>query len=332
MRILVALSVLLTFFASVLEARGHEVRPAYLEIRETAHETYRVSWKVPARGENLRLGVYVSLPQDVEKLTEPHQVFAGGALLEQHIVRRAGGLAGQTISFDGLAATKIEVLARVEHADGVTQTIRVTPDEPSFVVEATPSTWAVAATYLVIGAEHILLGIDHLLFVLALVLVVNGWKKLVGAITAFTIAHSVTLGMATLGYVHVPGPPVEACIALSIVFVSAEILRSHHGQPGLTEHSPWIVAFSFGLLHGLGFAGALSDVGLPGHAIPLALLFFNIGVEVGQLAFVGCVIAIARATRRLPIASTDHVGRLVPYATGSIAMFWVIERTLGFVP
>ena len=130
-----------------------------------------------------------------------------------------------------------------------------------------------AGTYLGLGVEHILLGIDHLLFVLALVLLVKGWRKLVATITAFTIAHSITLALATLGFVHVPAPPVEGCIALSIVFVAAEIIHSRQDRPGLTERAPWVVAFTFGLLHGLGFAGALSEVGLPQHAIPIALLF-----------------------------------------------------------
>ena len=153
-----------------------------------------------------------------------------------------------------------------------------------------------------------------------------------GTLTAFTLAHSFTLAAATLGFVHVPSPPVEACIALSIVFVVAEIIRSRQGQPGLTERVPWLIAFTFGLLHGLGFAGALSEVGLPQHAIPLALLFFNVGVELGQLAFVAAVLSIAVLARRLPIRARSWAWRVIPYTIGSMAMFWVIERTSAFFP
>ena len=175
-----------------------------------------------------------------------------------------------------------------------------------------------------------MLGIDHLLFVLALVLLVKGWKRLLGTITAFTIAHSITLATATLGFVHVPGPPVETCIALSIVFVAAEIIRGRQGKPGLTERAPWVIAFTFGLLHGLGFASALNAVGLPQHAIPLALLFFNIGVEVGQLAFIVAVLGLAAGARRLPVRLPVWSWRVAPYGIGTMAMFWVIQRTASF--
>ena len=235
---------------------------------------------------------------DARNLSKPEGTFSGDAYLERWRIQRAGGLENQTIHIDGLAGTKIDVLVRMENADGVTQTTRLLPASPSFTVEAAPSPWRVSATYLVLGIEHILLGIDHLLFVLALVLLVKGWKRLVGTITAFTVAHSITLAAATLGFVHVPGPPVEACIALSIVFVAAEIIRGRQGQPGLTERAPWVVAFTFGLLHGLGFAGALNEVGLPAQAIPLALLFFNVGVEIGQLAFIALVVGPATAMLR----------------------------------
>jgi hydrogenase/urease accessory protein HupE len=204
---------------------------------------------------------------------------------------------------------------------------------------AAPSRWAVAGAYLRLGVEHIWSGIDHLLFVLALLLLVKGWRRVVATITAFTIAHSITLAMATLGFVHVPQKPVEAAIALSIVFVAAEIVRSRRGQPGLTEKAPWVVAFIFGLLHGFGFASALSEVGLPQNAIPVALLFFNVGVEVGQLLFIAAVfafIALARLTipwlrPTTPNAQPSSLWRLVPpYAIGGVAMCWLIQRIAAF--
>ena len=206
------------------------------------------------------------------------------------------GLSGGTIRIAGLSATLTDVLVRLERLEGTTQVTRLAPAMPSFVVEAAPSRMEIVRTYLGLGVEHILTGVDHLLFVLGLLLLVRGFGRLVKTVSAFTIAHSVTLALATLGFVHVPSPPVEAVIALSIVFVAKEILRSRgrsaSTQPSLTERQPWLVAFSFGLLHGLGFAGGLSEVGLPEGHIPLALLLFSIGVEVGHFSFIAAVFAL----------------------------------------
>ena len=168
-----------------------------------------------------------------------------------------------------------DVLVRIENLDGTTQVTRVTPSSPSFVVAAAPSALEVCRTYLVLGVEHILFGVDHLLFVLALLILVKGWRKLVGTITAFTVAHSITLAAATLGFVHVPSKPVEATIALSIVFVACEIVHRRQGRSGLTEMWPWVIAFSFGLLHGLGFASALREVGLAAKRHPARASFLQ---------------------------------------------------------
>ena len=233
-----ALASLFLWCAMTLAAFAHEVRPAYLELRETAPEIYDVLWKVPARGENLRLALYVRFPADARNVTEPRALFTEAAYVERWRIQRSGGLAGQDVTIEGLPATKVDALIRVTDLEGVTQTTRATPDLPTVTIAATASRWQVAGTYLVLGIEHILLGIDHLLFVLALVLLVQGWRKLVATITAFTVAHSITLALATLGFVHVPGPPVEACIALSIVFVAAEIIHSRQGRPGLTAARP----------------------------------------------------------------------------------------------
>lgn len=310
-------------------ARAHEVRPAYLEIRQTGRETFDVLWKVPAVGDR-RLGIYVTLPAGAERLGEPRALLSDGAYVERWSVRCEGGLAGREVRIAGLAGTRIDVLARVEHAGGAVQTVRVLPDHPAFVVQRSPSGAAVSAAYLVLGVEHILLGIDHLLFVLALVLIVRGWRRLTLTVTAFTLAHSLTLALASLGVVRVPGPPVEACIALSIVFVAAEVVRGGRGRPGLTERAPWAVAFTFGLLHGLGFAGALIQVGLPAHAVPLALLSFNVGVECAQLGFIALVLAALAVARRLPVRASGWGWRVPPYAIGSVAMVWVIQRVGTF--
>ncbi len=326
-----ALFVCLIAWCALLEAGfAHEVRPAYLELRETTPGTYDALWKVPARGDNMRLALYVKLPDETRQLTEPRGRFTDDAYVERWQFKNEGGLSGHNIGIDGLSATRVDTLIRMTSLDGVTQTLRATPDAPYVTVAATASNWSVAGTYTALGVEHILLGIDHLLFVLALVLLVKGWRKLLGTITAFTVAHSITLAAATLGFVHVPGPPVEACIALSIVFVATEIVRSRQGRQGLTERAPWVVAFTFGLLHGLGFAGALSGVGLPQNAIPIALLFFNVGVEIGQLAFITLVLGIAAILRQSPVQAPSWGWRIAPYAIGSVAMFWVIERTAAF--
>jgi hydrogenase/urease accessory protein HupE len=328
-------------------ASAHEVRPAYLQLHEIDAETYDVVWKVPGRGE-MRLGLDVALPAGSVNVSPPRGVFAGEAYTQRWRFTRAGGLAGGTIGIEGLAATVTDVLVRIEHLDGTTDVTRLSAARPTFVVEAAPGGVEVARTYLVLGVRHILGGIDHLLFVLALLLLVRGWRRVVATVTAFTLAHSLTLAAATLGYVHVPQRPVEAVIALSIVFVAAEIVRLRRREvaatvepapPRVSVRWPWIVAFTFGLLHGFGFAGALSEVGLPQNAIPVALLFFNVGVETGQLIFIAAVFVVVASTRRLARRlrapslerSPMRLLRLAPpYAIGAVAMFWVLQRIAAF--
>jgi hydrogenase/urease accessory protein HupE len=311
-------------------ADAHEMRPGYLEIRETAVDTYDVLWKVPAQGNDMRMGLYLQFDDDVRSVTEPVAAFAGASHMQRMRIQRDGGLTGSTITIDGLATTFTDVLLRLERIDGTEITHRLTPDEPSYVFEAKPSRGQVALTYLALGVEHILSGIDHLLFVLALLMVVVGWRRLVGTVTAFTVAHSITLALAALGVVHVPGPPVEAIIALSIVFVAAEIIRGRQGNLGLTARLPWIVAFTFGLLHGFGFASALSEIGLPQSSIPLALFTFNVGVEIGQLIFVAAVLVLYAIGKRLQPTLPEWAWRVPSYAIGGLAAFWVLERVAGF--
>lgn len=311
-------------------ARAHEVRPGYLELRQTGPEIYEVLWKVPARGDSLRLGLYVELPADSTNVTQPRGQFAAGSFTERWTVRRAGGLNGGTIRIAGLTTTMTDVLVRLEQLDGSTQITRLTPSSPSFVVEAAPRPSQVAMTYLFLGVEHILSGIDHLLFVLALLFLLQGWRRTVGTITAFTVAHSITLAAATLGLVHVPQKPIEAAIALSIVFVAAEIAHGLQGRPGLTARWPWVIAFTFGLLHGFGFAGALSEIGLPQKDIPLALLTFNVGVELGQLMFIAAVVLLGWAARRLLRSVPQWAPTAAAYGIGSMSAFWVIDRVIGF--
>jgi hydrogenase/urease accessory protein HupE len=244
------------------------------------------------------------------------------------------GLDGKAVGFTNLSATRIDVLARLVRLDGTVQLERILPVHPSFVGRSSPGALEVVTTYTILGIEHILSGFDHLLFVLALVLLVRGTRRLLVTITAFTAAHSLTLAGATLGWVHVPAAPVEASIALSIVFVASEIVHLRQGRTSLTQRYPWVVAFTFGLLHGFGFAGALAEVGLPPSSIPIALLFFNVGVEIGQLLFVAAVLTViavgSRAGQRLRWSQPPWLWRVAPYAIGGLASFWLVERIVAF--
>lgn len=310
---------------------AHEVRPAYLELRQTGAETFDALWKVPGSGEDSRLGLYVELPAACENVSEPRAAMVNSAFTERWSVKCAGGLTGGTIHIAGLSATMTDVLVRQQRLDGTMQITRLTPSAPSFVVTAAPRALEVTRTYGVLGIEHILLGVDHLLFVLGLLLIVGRrWRSLLSTITAFTVAHSLTLALAALGLVRVPQAPVEAVIALSIMFVASEILRARAGRPGITARAPWVAALSFGLLHGLGFAGALREVGLPQSSIPLALLLFNVGVEIGQLAFVAASLGLIAALGRPRVAWPDWAEAIPPYAIGGCAAFWAIQRIAAF--
>jgi len=331
-----AISLLATLFCS-LPVVAHEMRPAYLELRETRAGEFSVLWKTPMRGD-ARLALTPEFSGHANATSEVITHTPPGAAVQTWTLR-APALRGQTVRIRGLESTMTDALVRAEFADGTSWTHRLTAREPSASIPARESTFTVGGIYLTLGIEHILSGVDHLLYILAMLLLVKGWKRLVMTMTAFTATHSLTLTAATLGWVHVPQPPVEACIALSILFVAREIVCSRRGQPGLTERWPWAVSFTFGLLHGFGFAGALSEAGLPQTAIPVALLFFNVGVEMGQLLFIAAALSCLviggvcakRLQRRLVSAPADSFMRFVPsYAIGCVAMFWVIQRVAKF--
>ena len=338
------MSSLRLFFAllAVLLAQpacSDELRPGYLEMRQSDAGTYNLLFKIPARGDDLRLAIYVNLPEGTQDVVAPRAAFSEGAYVERRTIRRDGGLLGKTVAIEGLSATSTDVLVRIESLGGATQTERLSPTKTSFIIQAAPGAGEVAATYLHLGVEHILFGFDHLLFVLALVILVRGWRRVAVTVTAFTIAHSITLAAATLGVVNVPGPPLEATIALSIMLVAVEILNARRGKPSLTLRRPWLVAFCFGLLHGFGFAGALAEVGLPQHAIAVALLFFNVGVEIGQLIFVAAVLvliwllrfAASQLLEPAPVhRALDRLDVTVAYTIGIVAAYWLIERTTAF--
>jgi hydrogenase/urease accessory protein HupE len=317
-------SLLLVFGAWCLPAAAHEVRPAYLQLNETQPGQFSVLWKVPARGDRV-LSLKAMLPSACQVLKPPTPMLLSGTQLTRWKVDCGSeGLDGATIRIEGLRATMIDTLVRIELLSGMVVSQILRPDSPTFVVNARGG--VALAGYVQLGIEHILLGIDHLLFVLGLLLIVQGKWQLVKTITAFTVAHSITLALATLNLVQVPQAPVEAVIALSIVFLATELARSERESLDLTFRFPWIVAFVFGLLHGFGFAGALNEVGLPQTDIPLALLLFNGGVEIGQLLFVGAFFALGwlihRVVETLPIWLTPATA----YGIGSVSSYWLVER------
>ncbi len=307
---------------------AHEIRPALLEIVELEGDRVEVTWKVPKRGDRM-LALTPILPATLVPLGPPSAHTVPGAWIQHSLYEgNAASLVGQHIAIDGLSALQTDVLLRVSLLDGTTNSAILRPSDPAWLVPARADRGEVVAAYWRMGATHILEGVDHLLFLLALLLIVSGFKQLLKTVTAFTLAHSLTLGAATLGFVHVPPAPTEAVISLSILFLAVEVVRKHQGEIGLTERRPWLVALAFGLFHGLGFAGALSEAGLPGHEVPLALLMFNVGVETGQVLFVIGVVGALALLRRLPLPTVPGAWRIAPYAIGTAAAFWTIERII----
>jgi hypothetical protein len=326
-RLIVAL--VLVMLAIVQTVYAHEVRPGYLELRQVDAEAYVGLWKAPAVGQ-MRLSIHPLFPENCKRVGESTHYLVADSYTENLCIACAGGLNGRRIAIAGLGATMTDVLVRIEFADGTTWTQRLKPSLPAAVIPKTASRLQTAGVYLTLGVEHILSGADHLLFVLALIILTRGGWKLVKTVTAFTLSHSVTLTAATLGFVHVPQRPVEAVIALSIVFVATEIVKVRRGIKSITAFAPWLVAFSFGLIHGLGFAGGLSDAGLPVLHIPTALLFFSLGVESGHFLFIGVVLSSIAVARRVRIPFPRWTELVPPYAIGGVAMFWVIQRLTAF--
>jgi len=325
-RRLLVLSLVAVFAAQARAARAHESRPAYLEIKEVAPARYDVLWRTPVNAGS-RLPILLELPGDVETVTAPTIRELADSIVERRIVTAPNGLGGRRIEFVGLQATITDVLVRVEMRDGARLTDVVRPSRPWIEIAASRSRGAVAAAFVLHGIRHIAFGADHLLFVLGLLLIVKDRRTLLKTVTAFTLAHSVTLAIATFGYAEVPVPPLNAAIALSILFLGPEIVRCWRHETSVTTRCPWLVAFLFGLLHGFGFAGALTGAGLPRHDLPPALLGFNAGVEIGQVAFVVLVVCLERAFRQLEIRWPRWVAAAPGYSVGALGAFWTIQRT-----
>jgi hypothetical protein len=305
-------SIILLLFSIGL-AHADEYRPAYLEFKQTSDNEFNMLWKVPAKGQNRRLSLYVELPSDITKPSETVSAFIGGAYIERSTINRQGGLAGSKIGIRGLERVSTDVLVRIQRLDGSSETARLNARSTSFMVKGAPELWSVVNTYLVFGVEHILEGFDHLLFVACLIFIAGTWRRILITITGFTLAHSIT----------------------SIVFLAREIALDKRDT--LTWRHPIAVSASFGLLHGFGFASALAEIGLPQTEIPAALLAFNVGVEIGQVVFVASVILIfqliTQSLKSLKADSANWVQKIekpMAYAIGSITMFWTLERVSGF--
>jgi hypothetical protein len=311
-------------------ALAHETRPGFLELREGAPGTYDLLWKKPSGGE-IEILIAPILPKECRTAASGGSRITPGAVIVRGTLRCEGGIAGRTIAIDGLETTVTDVIVRVHHADGRLESHVLKPQSPAVTLGASTTGWERAGSYLRLGTEHILLGVDHLLFVLGLLLIVADRWMLVKTITAFTVAHSITLAIATLGYASAPLLPLNAAIALSILFLGPEIVRRWRGETSFTIEHPWVVAFAFGLLHGFGFASGLTTLGLPQAEIPLALLLFNVGVEIGQLFFVVLILLLERSFRTLEIAWPRVALALPGYVVGSLGAFWTIQRTVALL-
>ena len=322
LRTLAALAVLYCSASAFADA----IRPAYLELREERPGEFSVLWKIPMLG-TARLPVELEFSGDTKAMTPVTTHTPPGAAIQQWTLR-AAMLRGQTLHMRGLEGSMTDALVRIEFVDGTKWVQRLTGDETEATIPMQQSGWSVAGVYLKLGIDHILFGADHVLFVLGLLLIVKNRWMLLKTITAFTVAHSITLGVATLGFTSVPDVPLNAAIALSILFLGPEIVRSWRGQTSFTIHNPWVVAFAFGLLHGFGFASALTSAGLPQTDLPLALVSFNVGVEFGQLSLVGLLLLLEHSFHTLEIRWPRWAAALPGYTVGSLGAFWTIQRVV----
>ena len=326
MRVLLRLAMLLAAFALMpsVGALGHEARPGYLGLRETGPGQYDATWKQPANGEYaIRMGP--QFPAECHIAAHRRDTLLPGALVSRFDLSCPGGLMGRTVTIAGLETTLTDVLVRLSRLDGTEETHLARPAATS-VTFGGGAVLARAGIYFCLGVQHILMGLDHLLFVLGLVLIVRDRWMLIKTISAFTVAHSLTLAAATLGWASVAAPPLNFAIALSILFLGPEIVRAERGQTSLTLRQPWLVAFAFGLLHGFGFASGLVAMGLPRAEIPAALLLFNLGVEIGQLGFVLLMLALLRAMRLMQMRWPAALAHAPAYAVGTLGAFWAWQR------
>lgn len=326
-RLLLA-SLVMVALAAPRSAHAHALQPGYLEVTQISPGLFGVLWRLPIVGGG-PMPIQAVLPETCEQRRAMDLIADGAGYTGRWTTHCTEGLGGGTVAVAGLERTRTDVLVRIDHGGGVVETHRLTPLETSAALSGRPTWQEVSGTYFLLGVDHILAGIDHLLFVLALTLLIGFRWRLLEAITAFTIAHSITLALAALGHLSLPPPPVEAMIALSIVFLATELAKGTRSNR-LSARYPWVVAFPFGLIHGLGFAGALEEIGLPQTEVPPALLAFNLGVEAGQLLFVAVVVSIVAISSRMAGRGHAAMRLATSYAIGTVASYWLIERVYGF--
>ncbi|CTQ52528.1 HupE / UreJ protein [Roseibium album] len=331
--IVFALLLVLTGLFAPSLSRAHELQPGYAALEQIDQSNWKVFWRTPdVSGKPMAIDLL--LPSICQPQSGPATVPKSGAWETGWIATCGGSLLGQKLIISGLEATKTDVLVRFAPLDQSAVSLRLTAYQPSLILPREPGQWEVFSTYAGLGFEHILEGWDHLLFLFALLILIKGFWRLVGAVTAFTVAHSLTLVASTMNWITLPAAPVEAVIALSIVFLASEIVLTKPGTKRLSQSAPWLVTFAFGLLHGLGFAGALREIGLPQSDIPLALFAFNVGVEAGQLAFV-LAAGFLFWLLSLPFGRQSVLGYraitvALAYAIGGWSSYWLIERIVSF--
>lgn len=318
---------LAALFLIAMPAYADELRPGYLEFSQKTASEWTMVWKAPMRG-GVTPATQPLLPKGCTATGDPQRVLGEMAMISTFTIACANPVAGRMIGLSNFSAAQTDVLVRVAPLGRPVQALRLTASEPLVEIAAKPDAWQVARTYFVIGVEHIVFGYDHLLFVVALVLLLSRLRTIAIAVTSFTVAHSITLIGTTLGLLGLPQRPVEAIIALSIVFLAVEIVKKKDGMPRLSERLPWVVAFLFGLLHGFGFAGALKEIGLPEGEVPTALLTFNLGVEAGQLLIVAATLGWLWTLQRFQPHWTRPAIRASSYAIGAVASMWLLERVL----
>lgn len=329
--LLAALCFAVTIAYDVRTGHAHEVRPALLEIKETEPGLYDVTWKIPIFQGRLPY-LHPRFAENISVASQPTVRDIPGARVEKTTyAATSGSLLGTEIFIDGLSALQTDVLVQVTLTNDVYYSTVIRPKDPRWTVPETQSNLDVFVSYAYLGGEHILEGLDHLLFVFALMLLIRDRWMLLKAVTAFTLGHSVTLALATLGVLNIPSPPTETVIALSIVFLASEIIHHRNGIETLATRSPWLIAAGFGLIHGLGFAGALTDIGLPQHALPLALFAFNVGVEIGQVLFIIVVLTAIMSLRKIGISEQSKATLFGAYAIGIVAAYWTVDRIASVI-
>ncbi len=321
--------VLFLFFLLFHTAAADEIRPAFLELTQTNDTTYKVLWKKPMRGEaKSTLKLEPKFPPYTQMIGVKKISKTNSAVLESYGIENKETLIGKPIVIHDLETISSDVLVRIHYLDGETEFIRVLPESPTFMLTHKSGFVNMASTYFILGVEHILEGFDHLLFVLALLLLVANTRMLLWTITAFTLAHTITLMLASLDLIHLSSKAVEATIALSIIFVAAEVVYAMRGEEHLSKKYPWLIAFAFGLIHGLGFAEALKEIGLPQNEIVPSLIFFNVGVEVGQLIFILVVLFCIWLGQKIFKKYAYAVKISTAYSIGITATLWFLQRVL----